>query len=328
MSTAQHLLALVKSHVDGDNDTFLSLAMQVAAREARSGHTNVAAELRKLIDQARQQRGLAPRPSTALPLRPPQPQGELGTLLSVSYPSVQLRDMVLPQSVEDRLDRIIKEHVQQERLRSHGLSPRRKILLVGPPGSGKTMTAHALAATLHLPLMTILLEGVITRFMGDTAAKLRLVFDAMANTRGIYLFDEFDAIGARRTSGNDVGEIRRVLNSFLQFLEQDDSASLVIAATNHPELLDPALFRRFDDVVEYQLPDTTVTVRLLQARLAPFLEGAVDWEQLAGAAQGLSQSEIARAAEDAAKTALLDGRTHVQADDIEQALEERRQARR
>lgn len=328
MSTAQHLLALVKSHVDGDNDKFLSLAMQVAAREARNGHTNVATELRKLIDQARQHSGIAPRPSSSFPLRLPQPQGELGTLLSVSYPSVQLQDMVLPGSVEDRLDRIIQEHVQQERLRAHGLSPRRKILLVGPPGSGKTMTAHALAATLHLPLMTILLEGVITRFMGDTAAKLRLVFDAMSNTRGVYLFDEFDAIGAKRNSGNDVGEIRRVLNSFLQFLEQDDSTSLVIAATNHPELLDPALFRRFDDVIEYQLPDAAVTVRLLQTRLALFLEEPVNWDHISAAAHGLSQGEVARAAEDAAKTALLDGRTHVRAHEIERALEERLHARR
>jgi len=113
------------------------------------------------------------------------------------------------------------------------------------------MTAAALAGEMNLPVFTIQLDGVIRKFMGETAAKLRLVFDATRTTRGVYLFDEFDAIGGRRTAANDVGEIRRVLNSFLLFLGQERSDSLVVAATNHPDLLDRALFRRFDDVVEY-----------------------------------------------------------------------------
>ena len=125
------------------------------------------------------------------------------------------------------------------------------------------MTASALAGELHLPLLTILLEGVITKFMGETAAKLRVVFEAMGTTPGVYFFDEFDAIGVKRTAINDVGEIRRVLNSFLQFLEKDDSRSLIIAATNHPDLLDRALFAI--DVTEYSLPDESVALRLLKS---------------------------------------------------------------
>ncbi|TIL57209.1 MAG: AAA family ATPase, partial [Mesorhizobium sp.] len=131
-----------------------------------------------------------------------------------------------PDSLRSRLHRVLGEQRQQASLREHGLVPRRKLLLVGPPGSGKTMTASALAGELHLPLFTIVLDGLITKFMGETAGKLRLVFDAMQATRGVYFFDEFDAIGARRGERQDVGEIRRVLNSFLQFLEQDDSHSL------------------------------------------------------------------------------------------------------
>src|SRR5690606_593095 len=113
-------------------------------------------------------------------------------------------------------------------------------------------------------------------------AKLRLIFDAMDQTRGVYLFDEFDAIGSRRSASNDVGEIRRVLNSFLQFLEKDESTSLVIAATNHPELLDPALFRRFDDVIEYDLPGAEVALGILQDRLAMFDTSAVNWNSVTG----------------------------------------------
>ncbi len=163
--------------------------------------------------------------------------------------------MALPEALAERLKRVLLEQRQQKRLREHSLSSRRKLLFLGPPGSGKTMTASALAGELHLPLFTIMLEGLITKFMGETAAKLRLVFEAIRQTQGVYLFDEFDALGAHRSQSNDVGEIRRVLNSFLQLLEKDTSQSLIVAATNHPEMLDRALFRRFDDVIEYNLPD-------------------------------------------------------------------------
>lgn len=200
--------------------------------------------------------------------------------------------------------------------------------MIGPPGSGKTMTAHALAGELGLPLLTLLLEGVITKFMGETAAKLRTVFEAMGTMRGVYFFDEFDAIGARRSAGNDVGEIRRVLNSFLQLLEQDTSTSLIVAATNHPELLDPALFRRFDDVIEYHLPTPAVITRLLKNRLARFAPPKFNWPKAAAAAEGLSHAEVTRAAEEAAKTAILGGREQIGATELLAAIEERKLARR
>ena len=204
----------------------------------------------------------------------------------------------------------------------HGLHPRRKILLIGPPGSGKTMTAAALAGELTLPLLTVVFDSLITRFMGETASKLRLVFDAMLQTRGVYFFDEFDAIGSRRAERNDVGEIRRVLNSFLQFLENDESESLIIAATNHPELLDPALFRRFDDVVNYDLPDPAIAEGLLKTRLSGFKTQGMGWKDVVKATSGLSQAEISRAADEAAKRAILDDRTLITHDDLLGAIAE------
>jgi SpoVK/Ycf46/Vps4 family AAA+-type ATPase len=236
--------------------------------------------------------------------------------------------MVLPDALEQRLKRIVTEQRQHHRLLGHGLRPRRKILLIGPPGTGKTMTAAALAGELTLPLFTIMFDSLITRFMGETAAKLRLVFDAMAQTRGVYFFDEFDAIGARRAERNDVGEIRRVLNSFLQFLEKDDTNSLIIAATNHPELLDPALFRRFDDVIHYDLPDTAIAEGILKTRLAAFQPKALRWTEAVEAAAGMSQGDIARAADEAAKRAILDTRTAVTSEDLLAALSERKTSTR
>jgi SpoVK/Ycf46/Vps4 family AAA+-type ATPase len=325
MTTARHLLALLHSHVEGDDEQVLAVAMQVAAQEARQGHAKLAEELRRLVDTARAKKtNREGRRPTAVPLA--QPKGELSNLVAVRYSDIRLSGMVLPPELENRLKRVLIEQHQKERLHAVGLSPRRKLLLIGPPGSGKTMTAAAIAGELHQPLFTVLLDGLITKFMGETAAKLRLIFDAMAETRGVYFFDEFDAIGSRRTERNDVGEIRRVLNSFLQFLEKDDSDSLIIAATNHPALLDPALYRRFDDVIEYALPDLQIASRILETRLSTFSTKGIDWQAVATAGEGLSQAELARAASEAAKHAVLGDRERVTSDDLLTAIEERKAA--
>jgi len=188
------------------------------------------------------------------------------------------------------------------------------------------MTAAALAGELHSPLFTILLEGVITKFMGETAAKLRMIFQAMTVEKGVYLFDEFDALGARRSQTNDVGEIRRVLNSFLQLLEKDDSDSIIIAATNHADLLDKALFRRFDDVLTYALPDERTAINIMESRLAQFEVDAVDWHRISGDVATLSQGELVRASDDAAKHAILEGTHRITTEDLLVALHERKHA--
>jgi SpoVK/Ycf46/Vps4 family AAA+-type ATPase len=191
-----------------------------------------------------------------------------------------MADLVLDPEVRDQLDRAVVEQRQHDRLRAKGFRPLRRVLLTGPPGTGKTMSASALAGELRLPLFLIRLDGLLTKFMGETAAKLRLVFDALAETRGVYLFDEVDALGGERGRDNDVGEIRRVLNSFLQFLEQDQSDSLLVAATNHPQLLDRAMFRRFDAVIDYPLPTAPIAREVIRNRLVTVRLGRVGWSRL------------------------------------------------
>jgi SpoVK/Ycf46/Vps4 family AAA+-type ATPase len=251
MATAQQVKALIESYTERDPERFLSVASQIAAHAARTGKKKLAEELRKLVDEARRMQAAQPRPVRSVPIA--QPSGELSGLFAATFPNTRLSDMILEPDLKKRLERVILEYRQVDRLTTHGLAPRRKLLLLGPPGCGKSMTAAALAGELHLPLLTVQFHTLITKFMGETAAKLRLVFDAMKQSRGVYLFDEFDAIGAHRHSGQDVGEIRRVLNSFLVFLEQDDSMGLIIAATNLEGALDSALFRRFDDTLRYPL---------------------------------------------------------------------------
>lgn len=318
MPNSRQMIALLKSHLRRNEQEFLSIAMEVAAAEARKGHAQVASTLKNLIDEAKARPEPSTKPVLVLPNR-----SELSGLLLTTEPQIRLSDMVLPKGLAARLDRILLEHRQQARLREHGLRPRRKVLLVGPPGSGKTMTAGALAGELKLPLSTILLEGLITKFMGETATKLKLVFDAMASMESVYFFDEFDALGTKRTQANDVGEIRRVLNTFLQLLEKDDSRGLIIAATNHPELLDKALFRRFDDVLEYGLPDADILRRILKNRLAANAADSIDWSVVISKAEGLSQAEVSRAAIDALKHVILHDRGKVMTGDLVAALDER-----
>lgn len=321
MATAEQLKGLIRSFAEGDDDRFLAISMQMASHAARKGQAKLADELRQLIDQAKlRQHSASSRQSVPIV----RARGELGGLLSVSYPKLRFSDMVLAVEQKQQLGRIVLEYRQQHRLRARNLSARRKLLLVGPPGSGKTMTASALAGELSLPLLVVQLHGLITKFMGETAAKLRLIFDAMDQTRGVYLFDEFDAIGGNRDLPNDVGEIRRILNSFLQFLEQDQSDSFVIAATNHAAMLDRALYRRFDDRVRYHHPTPLLARELIENRLATFGAAELNWRKVEAAARGLSYAEIARACDAAARSAVLDDMDRVQTDTLVEALRERR----
>jgi SpoVK/Ycf46/Vps4 family AAA+-type ATPase len=324
MASADQIKALLKSHVDGDDQRFFSVAMQVAAHEAKLGHGQLAEELRTLIDEAKRRRNTVPR-GNEQPIPISRPRGDLANLLTVSYPKSRLGDIVLNETLAGQLRRIIREQRHAARLLEHGLTPRRKLLLVGPPGTGKTLTASVLAGELGIPLFQVRLDGLITKFMGETAAKLRQIFEATDHTRGVYFFDEFDSIGSQRGLPNDVGEIRRVLNSFLQMIEQDQSHSLIAAATNHPELLDHALFRRFDDVLHYSLPNEGQIAALLKARLTQLVKKDVSWKRLAETAVGLSHAEITRATEEVHKESLIDQRECITETDINNMLVERRE---
>lgn len=321
MANSEQIKALLQSHSAKDDARFYATAMQVAASESRKGNRVLADEIRRLIDQARANPTNPTKPAISIA----SPSGELEGLLSMSTPQVRLADMVLTERLEKSLSRILNEQKQIESIRSHGLEPRRKLLLSGAPGCGKTMTASALAGELGLPLFTVRLDGLITKFLGETATKLRGIFEAIEKNRAVYLFDEFDAIGSRRGMGNEVGEMRRIVNSFLMLIETSRSNSLIISATNDAAALDTALFRRFDVLLELPKPGRELRVQAFKRQLSGVKKTRIAYALLADKAADLSFAEIRKICEEAIKEMLLSGSNSLSSEYLLRALEERSQ---
>lgn len=328
MGAARQILELLKSHVEGDEDRFRTAALQLAANEARQGHQDLAEEIKRLVDQSHD----LFRPSegkqavNSVPFF--RPQGELAGLLEMVQPRVGLNQLVLTTELEARLRRVVKEQQQFGRLREHGLRPRQRLLLLGPPGCGKTMTAHALAHELGLPLFILRLDALFTKFLGETAAKLRQVFDAVEQQRAVFLFDEFDSLGLARGSQHDVAEMRRVLNSFLVFIDNMRGHSLVVAASNHPEALDSALFRRFDDIIEYSMPTKDELTQVFRQRLINEDLEMVVWSKVLRAAARMSFAEAVRCADDAVKERLIEQQGRITTELLLKAIADRTKAAR
>ncbi len=300
MATAEQIKMLIQSHFDRNDDRFQTVVLQLAAYEAQQGHTSLAREIRTILDKTKRTTG------KVVPINK-----EFNELIQNLVVENKLSELVVTDELKSRVERILKEYRQQDKLKKHGMNNRRKILLVGPPGTGKTMTAAVLAGELHLPLCTIMMDKMVTKFMGETSVKLRQIFDTISENQAVYLFDEFDAIGTERSLDNDVGEMRRVLNSFLQFIELDNSRSLIVAATNNHKLLDQALFRRFDDVLHYQLPGETEIRRLIENRLGEFRGQQLAWNSILEKANSLSHAEISKACDDSIKEAILNDQNKV-----------------
>lgn len=327
MATVEKITSLIQSFGEEDEARFYAIAMQIAASEAKQGHGNVALQLKKSIDKAKKNRSqnLAGNGKT---ISMSVPKRELKELIEILTPDITLADMVLDDRVKGALDALLKEQRKWTLLQKHNLSPKRKLLLTGLPGTGKTMTAQAIAGDLKIPVYIIRLDGLISKYMGESISKLRLVFDAMEDHRAVYLFDEFDSIGSQRDYGSDVGEIKRVLNSFLVNIEKDRSNSVIIAATNLPKTLDKALFRRFDSIISYPLPEKKEIIEVIKKTLRGFsFSKKASYNQLAKVALGLNYSEIVKACEDTIKELILSERQDSKLDvqKLEYFLDERRQ---
>jgi SpoVK/Ycf46/Vps4 family AAA+-type ATPase len=312
------LKSILQAHADGDEVAFRKAALQLAASESGAGHTRVADDLRAIIAKlppATMKRGERLVDIAA-------PRGDLADILEGGHREERLRDIVLRDDLRDLLLRVIAENRSRSRLESFGVSPRRRLLFHGAPGCGKTLAAAVIAGEMGLPLMTVRFDALFSRFLGATAVQLRAIFAEMPRRPGVYLFDEFDSVAKARGDSQDVGEMNRVVTAFLQLVDADVSGSLLVAATNHVELLDRAVFRRFDVIVPFDKPNSDQLGDLLRLRLAPRGLRTDQVQGLAARAAGWSFADVARACDDAVRTMVLDGRRQITEADLASAIDD------
>jgi SpoVK/Ycf46/Vps4 family AAA+-type ATPase len=313
----KRLFRVIQSGTSADVDV---LCRRIVDEEKKQGHGRVARELEQIL-------------TSKQPPKSAQPMGTLQRLptsrrdsapLMQEIPVDKLRHhMVLPDSVERRFHRIEKEFAARTRLAKHGLKPRHRILLYGPPGCGKSLGAERLAWNTGLPLRKVRFDTLLSSYFGETMANLRKVFDAAQASPCALFLDECDSLARSRTERNDVGEVTRITNALLEMLEDYKGDGLVIAATNLESALDTALFRRFDEVLKVPLPGIEEICRLLTTTLSPMETDAnIGWREIARAMDGMSGSEVVHIAQNAAKHSVLEGRRSVGEADIRHALAE------
>ena len=315
---ADILKNLLVSHAEGDESSFRKAALQLAAAESTAGHIRIAEEIRAII--AKMPPAGSRRTSPIVDIA--APRGELADILEGGHRDERLRDIVLSTEVRDLLLRVISENRSRGRLERYGVSPRRRLLFHGAPGCGKTLAAAVLAGEMGLPLMTVRFDALFSRFLGATANALRAIFSEMPRRPGVYLFDEFDSVGKARGDSQDVGEMNRVVTAFLQLVDADASGSILVAATNHVELLDRAVFRRFDVIVPFEKPTREQLVALLRLRLSAVGLTEEQANGLGEQAQGSTFADVARACDDALRTMALEDRETVGAADVAHALDQ------
>lgn len=313
----KRLFRVIQSGSSADVDT---LCRRVIEAEKKQGHGHVAKELEHILTSKQATKSL---PHGGTLQRLPTSRRDSAPLVQ-EIPVEKLRHhMVLPDSVERRFHRIEKEFAARTRLAKHGLKPRHRILLYGPPGCGKSLGAERLAWNTGLPLRKVRFDTLLSSYFGETMANLRKVFDAAQASPCALFLDECDSLARSRTERNDVGEITRITNALLEMLEDYKGDGLVIAATNLDSALDTALFRRFDEVLKVPLPGIDEICRLLKVTLSPMeTDASLGWREIAQAMDGMSGSDAVHIAQNAAKHCVLEGRRRVSETDIRHALAE------
>ncbi len=323
MARADFLKRLFKSYKERNDTAFLDAARDLAEEERKKHHIALADELLRILSNG-----------SPLPLNGhrqfeqlPKDDDRGSPLVDIRQVDRYLRDIVWGPGQEETVARVIDEFRQWDVLEAHRLRPSTKLLFCGPPGCGKTVTAEAISGELGLPLVTVRFDAVVSSLLGETAANLRKVFDFVGRNSWVVLFDEFDAIGRSRDDPTEHGELKRVVNTFLQMLDRFSGRSVVIAATNYERSLDPALWRRFDEVIRFEKPNRDQAERLFRLKLSSVRVPDSQIRAAAGRVAGMTHADIERVCMDALKKAALTGRQSLAADDISGAIE-RQQVRR
>jgi len=318
----KRLFSAVRQSSDSDVRAVCSLIVE---DEKRLGHRKLARELENYLHEAAETSAPPSGHGTQHPgfaLLPSSKRDRTPLLQRIDHDRLR-HHMVLPTEVEKSFVRIEKEYAARSRLANFGLTARRRILLYGPPGCGKSLGAERLAWRTGLPLHKVRFDTLISSFFGETAANLGRIFESAHEEPCALFLDECDTIARSRGGQHDVGEVSRVVNMLLQLLEDYHGDGLVIAATNHYEALDPAIYRRFDEAIEMPRPGVVEIQRLLEMTLSALtVEKGADLRLFAATLDGFSFSEVERIAQNAAKKAVMEGRQTVAAADLHAAASE------
>lgn len=266
MANSNLLLTLIKAGISGDQAEVRESAEAIAAAERAKKHTGVADRIAKVLVKADSRNG-----GGALARGGTRSRDSFGGIQR-REPTRALHTLLLDEHVHRECVDLIGEQNRADLLRAHGLEPRHRLLLVGPPGNGKTTLAEALAYEMALPLLNVRYEAVITSYLGETAQRLRRVFDYVRTEPCVLFFDEFDALGKERGDIHETGEIKRVVTTLLLQLDDLPSYCVLIGATNHPELLDRAAWRRFELRLELAAPTQELLEEFARDRLSVYSE--------------------------------------------------------
>lgn len=297
MARSDLLISLVQSGRQSPDPRFRSTVEAIIAEERSKQHTALADQLSAALLNGVHKPAPQTVPSSAV----------VGDLLYELAPERSLDDLVLPRLVREEMRRFVEEHRRADLLRSYGIAPRHRLLLVGPPGNGKTSVAHGLAHDLMVPLLVVRYEGLIGSYLGETASRLRKVFDYARQRACVLFLDEFDTVGKERGDIHETGEIKRVVSTLLLQMDQLPAHVVIVTATNHAELLDRAVWRRFE--IRLRLPPPTQTqAAAFLGRLFANFQLASGYKTTAFASQlsGATYSEIEDLFRDIARRAVLE----------------------
>jgi SpoVK/Ycf46/Vps4 family AAA+-type ATPase len=315
----EKLKLLIRSHRSGNNAAFVEAAEAIILAQTASNHHATAVDLKRALGPP-EMRDNQTKLNTL-----PRDRRNGEDLIFFDQTPIQAERLVFGESTSERICRLLAEHKNRARLLRYGYQPKSKLLFWGPPGCGKTAAARLVASELGLPLGVLRLSSVISSFVGDTAAHLQKVFTTASAVPMVLLIDEVDAVGKNRDDRNDVGELKRVVNSLLQAMDAFGTAqpSLLIAASNHQYLLDPALWRRFDDVIEFPIPEVGQRERMLKILLNGLkFDGSIS--RAARAMSSMSFAEIERAVIEAIKTMILEHREVLLWKDLQTEIDRRK----
>lgn len=314
MAANEQLKKLFQAFNDHNEATFYQVAEAIIAEELAANHHSLANELKRALGQRQETLKNTSRVHELALLPKDRRNGE--ELIVLQESAVDQTKVVWSMDTKLKVDRVIDEHRERVLLAKYGYAPKTKLLFWGPPGCGKTFTAHYLAYELGLPIGVLRLNATISSFLGETAFHLQRIFHLASAKPMVLLIDEVDAIGKNRDDRNEVGELKRVVNSLLQAMDVfRSSQSIIIATSNHQYLLDPALWRRFDDIVQFPLPEKNEREKYFKILFNGIhFQGSL--ASLVKNTNSLSFADIEHVTVEAIKTMILEGRDHLRSEDI------------